>query len=629
MRLICSPNLSDEDRATMRLASVSAAEVDNAILEDIKVTLRDPVTLPVVELLATMIVTGSLDIKIAYNPTAQGIFHSKVGIFGDCDGNFVSFEGSPNETYMAWTHNEERFRVFRSWTAGDTEHVTEDQTYFDDLWNSRRPRVTVRPLSEMADQLLRQHAQPDPQIAVERVRLNARRIPGRAPIAPKQLHDHQLQVLDAWRVNRRGIVDHVTGGGKTITAIACIRDWLSSEPDATVLVVVPTDLLADQWQSELRHELAEFELAILQVGGTNADPRWREHLRNALAPARRSRRFITIATMDSAATTDFLRHKHSARNMMIVVDEVHKVGSRIRRKVLEFQAQARLGLSATPQRLGDPEGTDTIFGYFGDILKPPFGIKDAQSVNPPRLVEYTYQLHVVKLTAEEEDDYRKASRRIAALKSGSERARDGQLDSTLLMACIRRSRIVKNAAEKVLCARQILQEYYQTGQRWLVYCDSTTQLDELQNALESSQLPVARYLASMDSSKRDTLERFESIGGIILSVRCLDEGIDIPLVTHALVIASSTNPREHIQRRGRVLRTAPGKQRASIHDLLVACGTQNSDVHVFSSELERAQTFGEDAINSRQVRWQIDRWSSRFEDDHIDYEDEDYGDEYD
>ena len=622
MRLICSPSLAAEDHATIKRTSISAAEADNAILQDIQGALRDPETLPVIELLATMIVTGSLDIKVAYSPTELGIFHSKVGIFGDRDGNFLSFEGSPNETYMAWAHNEERFRVFRSWISGDTERVAEDQVYFDDLWHSRRPRLVVRALPEIADELLRKHAQPDPQIAIERVRIGARGTARRTVAAPKRLHDHQLQVLDAWRSARRGIVDHVTGGGKTITAIACIRDWLASEPDATVLIVIPTDLLANQWQRELRQELLEFELAVLQVGGTNTDPGWRTHLRNALAPGRRSRRFITIATMDSAASADFLRHRNAARNMMLVVDEVHKVGSRVRRRVLEFDARARLGLSATPERMGDPEGTATIFDYFGDVLKPSFGIREAQSVDPPRLVQYMYHLHVVTLTDEEEEDYIKATRRIAALRSGAHESADGHLDTSFLMACIRRSRILKNAAQKVGCAQQILEEHYATGQRWLVYCDSTKQLDELQIALEPSRLPVARYLSSMDSSKPDTLDRFESIGGILLSVRCLDEGIDIPVVTHALVLASSSNPREHIQRRGRVLRTAPGKHRASIHDLLVARNNEDDDPQVFGSEIARASIFGADAINTRQIRWQLDGWSNCYEDEHVDYENE-------
>lgn len=599
---------------------MSSPEADNAILRDIQDTLRNPDTLPVIELLATMIVAGSLEVKIAYNPTELGIFHTKVGIFGDREGSFVSFEGSPNETYMAWAHNEERFRVFRSWISGDRERVSEDQVYFDDLWHSRRPRVVVRALPDVAEELLREHAQPDPQIAIERVRMGSRRTTRRSIAAPKRLHDHQLQVLDTWRSARRGIVDHVTGGGKTITAIACIRDWLASEPDATVLIVVPTDLLTDQWQRELRQELSEFELAVLQVGGTNADPRWRTHLRNALAPGRRSRRFITIATMDSAATVDFIRHKHAARNMLLVVDEVHKVASPLRRNVLEFDARARLGLSATPERMGDPEGTGIIFDYFGDILEPPFGIREAQLVDPPRLVEYMYHLHLVTLTEDEEEEYNKATRRIAALQGNSDSSADGQLDASVLMACIHRSRILKNASEKVVRAKQILEEQYDTGQRWLVYCDSTRQLDLLQEALEPSRLPVARYLASMDSSKPDTLDRFESIGGILLSVRCLDEGIDIPVVTHALVLASSSNPREHIQRRGRVLRTAPGKHRASIHDFLVARNDEEHGAQVFGSELERARTFGADAINARQVRWQLDGWSNYYEDEHIDYE---------
>ena len=225
MRLICSPNLDETDERVIRDSLTSIDQIDKTIVEEIRASLRDPALLPIIELLATMVRIGALDIRIAYKADARGIFHTKVGIFHDDDGDAVSFDGSANETYMAWTHNEERFKTFCTWISGGRDQVEVDQRYFDELWEGRRASLVVRPLPEVAKSILAQHANPDPQAAVEKVRSLTRSSRRTVRHSPKQLQDHQVAVLTAWRETKSGIIDHVTGGGKTITALACIREW--------------------------------------------------------------------------------------------------------------------------------------------------------------------------------------------------------------------------------------------------------------------------------------------------------------------------------------------------------------------------------------------------------------------
>ena len=231
MRLICSTSLDETDERVIKESSPSAGAIDKAITEEIRGALRDPTSLPVVELLATMVTVGALDLRVAFKTDERGIFHTKVGIFRDDDGDAISFEGSANETFMAWSHNEERFKAFRTWEPGGSEQVEDDQRYFDELWDGRRPTITVKSLPDVARSILKQHAHPDPQVAVEKVRtlVNSRGSGHRArSSAPKKLQDHQLTALAAWRAKRLGIIDHVTGGGKTITALACVREWFAS-----------------------------------------------------------------------------------------------------------------------------------------------------------------------------------------------------------------------------------------------------------------------------------------------------------------------------------------------------------------------------------------------------------------
>lgn len=606
MRMICSTSLDDADEQTIRDSAKRAIGIDKAIVEEIKSALRDPKTLPVIELLATMVETGSLEVQVAYKANQHGIFHTKVGVFHDDSGDAVSFDGSANETFMAWAHNEERFKTFCTWHEGGRERVEDDQRYFDDLWMGKRSSIIVKPLPEVAKRILAQHACPDPQTAVEKVRTLAITTSRTANRPPKQLQDHQVAVLKAWQKTQTGIVDHVTGGGKTITAIACIREWFASTQKASVLVVVPSDLLTIQWRMEIGQELAALDVRILHAGGSRSHSQWPEYLRDYLRARNSNRPRLVIATMDTAATDRFLNIADVGDHTLMVVDEVHKVGAPSRCKVLSLAPGGKLGLSATPERFGDPSGTSAIFGFFGEVLKPGFSIRDAQNSRPKRLVPYIYQIGVVTLNAEEAYQYRKLTNTIGALVKQFESEGSQETKMMLDQTRIKRARIIKTAANKVDHGVEVIRSNYQEGQRWLVYCDTTSQLDSLAAALTIEGINSTRYLSTMVSSKVDTLDRFERHGGVLLSIRCLDEGIDIPAVSHALILASSTNPREHLQRRGRVLRTAPNKVEAEIHDTLVGMAESDTTM-VFDHEVNRARSFAADARNERLILWRLDQ----------------------
>ena len=167
---------------------------------------------------------------------------------------------------------------------------------------------------------------------------------------------------------------------------------------------------------------------------------------------------------------------------------------------------------------------------------------------------------------------------------------------------IKRARIAKKANNKTRKVIEIVKENYKVNEFWLVYCEDEEQLEIVNNELLKLRYSPLIYTSSMDGSKEDELEAFKSLGGIMLSIRCLDEGIDIPQISHAIIAASSQNPRQFIQRRGRVLRAYPKKTMAVIFDCFVT-PNNTSNIDKFSnlirSEIKRGLEFSKTAINQK------------------------------
>ena len=291
---------------------------------------------------------------------------------------------------------------------------------------------------------------------------------------------------------------------------------------------------------------------------------------------------------------------------MLVADEVHQLGSPFCQNALQLATGPRLGLSATPERYGDEEGTNAIFQYFSGIIKPEFTLRDA--IAAKRLVQYCYHPKQVDLTAEETAEWVELSDEIAKIfasrhASNPDGARDDKQLSRLL---IQRARIAKHAAAKLPLVSELLREIAAPGERWLVYCEDSSQLADVRQTLHEAGLKTLEYHTAMAGDPGNTLDEFRYYGGILLSIRCLDEGVDIPEISHALILASSRNPRQFIQRRGRVLRTAPHKTSADIYDTLVIPPNHEESrgiATLVQAELARAMEFARTAMNCSAASW--------------------------
>lgn len=600
MRLVCSPRLSEVDLTAIRQGYDARSAVDNALIREMEACLEDGIGEAVTTLLATLVGYGAVELRVAFRPTVTGIYHDKVGIFTDGHGDQVSFDGSANESWSAWSDagNYEAFHAFRSWLEPD--RVQDDVAYFESLWSGNEPGLEVIPFPDVAQERLAGLGDPEGVVrADQRVRdlLHGAHEARRA--GRPRLRRHQELVLADWEARgHRGLVDHATGSGKTLTALTATERALAEM--AAVVIVVPAVALLDQWDVEIRRYFAG-SASVLLAGGGHGEWSAGAMLRNFLTSG--SNR-IVLTTIDTAASSDFTTRLTRLHPLCLIVDEVHRAGSLTRRRLLaDVDADWRLGLSATWQREGDPGGTAAILNYFENVLEPVYTLSDA--IADGHLCHYRYAVHLLSLTEHERDEWHRQTLQIGRALGGS----GGEVTETIQQLLIRRARILKKAEGKPRLAADVLQAEYRDGDAWLVYCDDSTQLRTVRSAIEGRGLRCMEYHRQGAGSEEQALAEFKRSGGIVLAIRCLDEGVDIPRIDHALILASSTTRREFIQRRGRALRQADRKWQAEIHDVIVDAEgfTDACSATFLRNEVARAREFASSATDSSAALVVLDR----------------------
>lgn len=565
------------------------------------------------KLLAYMISQEIIDIKIAIpsgdeSPNANRLFHDKVGIFTDSAGNKVGFRGSMNETFKGLSSdgNIESIDVFPNWLdSRDAERVANAACFFEKLWAATVPGITVYNFPDTPKEILRAKSQDvNWQELLDEIKVVVSKshkwkpnsqADGRIP------RPHQVDALETWVKNgRRGIFEHATGSGKTFTSMCAIHD--AFKRNEVVMVLVPSRDLLKQWERELRETLIDDKVYYLLCGNNNNEWKKSGSLSSWTSDGGSTHRII-LATMDTACSDEFVKNVSQGEHIFLVADEVHRLGSIHRRNALSIKTGARLGLSATPRRYGDPEGTAAIFDYFGGIVPPPYTLDDA--IKGDVLTKYYYNPLTITLSPQEQEGWNNITKQISQLVArlnGNCSADSSTFSNTRLkQLLINRARIVKNASGKVKLAIDLLQKEYVNGQSWIIYCDNIVQLKSvLDNAIEAG-FDAYEYYADMEGDRDETLRYFSKNGGVLVSIKCLDEGVDIPSTTHALILASSQNPREFIQRRGRILRKAPGKLFAHLYDAITVPVVEDDEtsktMSIIIGELSRAIQFGLGAEN--------------------------------
>lgn len=589
IQLICSPKLNLNDfNSISEGRSLLEIGREKAYQDILEINQSDNLGHSLSRSLSSLIASRILELKILLPTNKQGLFHDKLGIFSD-GKNFVSFIGSANETAAAWLHeiNHENFEVFRSWSyEADARRIRRHRTDFEILWNA--PRGWKFATEEEVKEIVFNVSEPEePNVSLKRIKdiLKSRTKKTNTPEHQiKILQDHQNIALNNWyESNSKGIVSFATGGGKTLTAISAIRDW--RQKNKSTLILVPSTLLHKQWQIELRQEILGVE--IISFGAGNP----LKGSESFIKEASENSNAVILATYSTAGKSNFLNSLSKNENLLIIADEVHTAGRKSFRDFMETDFRGpRMGLSATAERYGDSEGTKRIFEFFGKVLEPIFTIPDA--IKAGRLVPYSYDFVNAALDSEEIERWEVLTKRISQMIAiGGVQKNLSDLVKRLL---IERSKIVKKCEAKNSIPKMIIQQNYELGDRWLVYCSDQAQMSSVKESLMTTPYRILDFHQNMIGAKDETLEIFSRDGGIMLAIKCLDEGVDIPQINKAVILASSSNPREYIQRRGRVLRKTENKYSAKIWDILV---TKLDGKLISVSEAVRALEFAKTSTN--------------------------------
>jgi DNA phosphorothioation system restriction enzyme len=628
MRLVVSPHLTEADVEAMLIGYQRRDEIVAEALcrELVSSNLPDPVR-DTLSCLSWLIAHERLEIRVAVlsGPEVTGIYHEKIGVFRDPAGTCVAFQGSANESVGGLLNNFESILAFSTAKATESPIAEQLDRDFTVLWNRELQDLDVIDLPEAVQRTLLHTHTPD---RAERLADQSQTEPPR-PAAPVglEIRDYQREAMAAWfRARGTGIFEMATGTGKTITALAtAIRlaeERAKSDEGLAIVVLCPYQHLVKQWMAEAR------TFSFHPIGCFRGRIHWEDELRAQLLELRAGVRkeVLAIATNATFSTGTFRDALEGMpEESLIIADEMHNLGAPALRQALPPNFQFRLGLSATPERHHDTEGTAALSQYFGSAV---FELSLEDAIRMGALTRYRYFPVVIEFDGEELDDYLALSERIGQRMAVAGDDPDG--DEILMGLLIRRARLIASAKGKIPRLVELLKPERESTHN-LVYCgdgrvevtngENERQVEAVVRALgQGLGMAVNRYTSDVDVDQREVLrERFaEGSLNALVAIRCLDEGVDIPATRRAFILASSTNPRQFIQRRGRVLRHAPGKELAEIYDFIVIPPPSEDDKvdpserKLMARELERVMEFARTAVNGAEALGELRQLRTRY-----------------
>jgi len=624
VRLVTGARFREEDIGAIREAYENPQNLlEKQMLGELD-RLEDEFVKDHVRALGWMVANKRLKIKIAIvfgeddfpldskDVEKQGIFHQKVGILKDLEDNQLSFSGSDNESAHGWQNNVEEFKVFRGWIEEEKEYLNADLLKFDRFWQGEAKRTKIVDMPEAIEEKLIEIAPKDfEELDLEKW------VKGKSQKNQFALRGYQKDAVKNWFSNgKKGIFEMATGSGKTITALSCLQKILEEEHQLVAVVSSPFIHLSEQWI----RELGKLDISCDKLIADSSSSKWKDKVTDALLDVENgvSDHQLVFTTHNTFSSDDFMKMiKDSKKRLpktrfLVIVDEVHGIGAPERRRGLIEEYDYRLGLSATPKRWFDLQGTDKIFGYFGDVVFQ-FTLKDA--IDAGYLTPYIYMPHFAALSEEEMSRYEIETRKISRAYYSSKD--EEEKDEIFTLLCIKRQKIIRNAMNKLEVFDKILDELGEV-KYCLIYC-SPQQIRAVQSTLNAKSIIQHKFTEREGTrpeekfgwiSERDFLIKQFSEGTYraLVSMRCLDEGVDVPPARIAVMLDNSGNPREYIQRRGRVLRKFPGKKNATIHDIIVepslrAIGTKELgelERKIVVKELERYRDFARSAQNAEE-----------------------------
>lgn len=657
IQIVASPYLSDEDIDAIRHGYEDRNKIiERALLTQISEKPTDYYSMERLNLLAALIADGVMDIQIAYTEDKNGIgmYHEKMGIIEDVHGDKIAFSGSNNESATAMTINYETMDVFRSWgDSSEIERVRLKENAFYSIWHDTEPNIKVLKFPNITDALIERYRRKTANFAIDDEQFAKRMLTYASKISDISstfggpigarvpdditLREYQKDAISVWvGENYRGIYDMATGTGKTLTGLGAISKLSEDSDDVlAVIIVCPYQHLVEQWVEDI----VRFNIKPIIAYGDSPQKDWKKRLSRAVRDQklRRDKSFFCLVCTNATFAKDYVQDEISKIQspILLVVDEAHNFGARTYARLLDDRFTYRLALSATLDRHRDDEGTAMLYDFFG---KKCIEYSLDRAIDEDKLTKYKYYPIPVYLTDEELEKYEQKSYEMSKCLI---KGKDGKykLNKRGEILAMERARIVAGASQKLETLREYI-ALYAKDNNILVYCGATNVIDEKADYSSIDEedvrqieavtrilgnefgMEVAKFTSEENMETRATIkEQFQKGDRLqaIVAIKCLDEGVNIPGIRTAFILASTTNPKEYIQRRGRVLRKAENKPFAEIYDFVTLPRELDSvsgltteqaqrDLSLVKNELARIKEFGRLSMNSMEANdliWDI------------------------
>lgn len=567
-----------------------------------------------------------------------------MGLIEDGEGNVVAFSGSMNESATAMSINYETIDVFRSWgEQNEADRVRLKENAFFSIWNDSEPNIKVLEFPSISQALIEKYRKSPPNFDLDKEQFPPKEKKIRtlkdgnikivtSAIGPRtpeniSLHDYQKDAIASWvGENYHGIFDMATGTGKTFTGLGAISKLSEDLNDKlAVIIVCPYQHLVEQWVEDI----VRFNMKPIIGYSSSPQKDWKQRLSKSVRDQkiRADKSFFCFVCTNATFTNGYVQEQISKIHspVLLVVDEAHNFGAASYARLLDDRFTYRLALSATLERHRDEEGTALLYSFFGKkCIEYPLD----RAIKEDKLTPYKYYPVVVHLNNEELATYEQLSYEMSKCVIKGKNGKY-KLNKHGEILALKRARIVAGASEKLDALREEIKPYIHDN-NILVYCGATNVLDENADYTSSDtgdirQIEaVTRILGNefgMDVAQFTSRENMETRAAIkeqfqrgdrlqaIVAIKCLDEGVNIPGIRTAFILASTTNPKEYIQRRGRVLRKAPNKPYAVIYDFVTLPRPLDSvssltteqaqrDLTLVKNELARIKEFGRLSQNS-------------------------------
>jgi len=593
--------------------------------------------------LSYLIANGRIEIVLVSPKKGRGLSHFKSGTFSD-GTDTIGFKASCNFTYSGITQNLEELDVFLLWENSRSSKLIKSQTeYFENIFFKNADFVNYIEPNDIQIAIENEfNSKTIDELIVDEVELlKARnRVLNNPYLNDLIVHEeeevykiattprfpypagprgYQELAFKNWKANdKKGIFAMATGTGKTITALNCLyNEYLESEFYRAV-IIVPTISLVEQWVEECE----KFNFKNITTVSSKTD--WTRYFSEVLTKSLlEDSSYIIIVTYASFPRSKFQQFfKKLNEQTLLIADEAHNLGSGSLIRILQdVHLKRRIGLSATINRKYDDIGNVEIQNFFQSNSPHTFEYPMKEALEKGVLCPYKYIPHIVYMNEEEQVQYLVVSKQLYKyIDSKTGRYKDCQEVTDLLM---RRKRIIHKCDNKRFSFSNILKEELKLKgnlKYTLVYAPEGKEQDFSESDDHESEEKLieqySRIVRSADDfttvkqftgATKNRSELLEQFGNgdidVLISMKCLDEGVDVPRSELAIFCSSTGNPRQFVQRRGRVLRTHDDKKFATIHDLIVLPdkdSIENIDTvkGLIISELLRVNDFASLAMNS-------------------------------